>query len=154
LSQIPGAAAIFRAMAKPRNRSTLYRLIEAGQLAHRALLAPLLERGLAAGDDALLMVLAGSRPRTEADIAARAGVTPETLRPHLDRLIERELVERRAIRPELAPGLVLTKRGVRVEKLLDEHFREVDRAIAAGLKDSQRKTLNKRLAQIAARLGD
>lgn len=141
-------------MAKPRNRSTLYRLIEAGQLAHRALLAPLHERGLAAGDDALLMVLAGSRPRTEADIAARAGVTPETLRPHLDRLIERELVQRRAIGPELAPGLALTKRGVRVEKLLDEHFREVDRAIAAGLKDSQRRTLNKRLAQIAGRLGD
>lgn len=152
MSQSPEFPAIFRAMAKPRNRSTLYRLIEAGQLAHRALLAPMLERGLTAGDDALLMVLAESKLKTEADIASRAGVTPETLRPHVDRLVERELVERRAVGPDLLPGLVLTKRGARVEKMLDEHWKEIDRALTDGLKEGQKKALNKRLARIASAL--
>jgi hypothetical protein len=45
-------------MSKPSASSTLYRLIEAGQLAHQALLVPLVERGLEAGDDAVLFILA------------------------------------------------------------------------------------------------
>ncbi len=44
-------------MAKPSSRSTLYRLIEAGQLAHQALLQPLVERGREPGDDAILFAL-------------------------------------------------------------------------------------------------
>ena len=52
-------------MSRPSATSTLYRLIEAGQLAHKALLVPLVERGLQAGDDAVLFVL-----------GARNGATP------------------------------------------------------------------------------
>lgn len=44
-------------MSRPSSRSTLYQLIKAGQLAHRALLLPLSERGLEPGDDAILFEL-------------------------------------------------------------------------------------------------
>ena len=41
-SQTRGEAAIFGYMSKTRSSSTLYRLIEAGQLTHKVLLTPLL----------------------------------------------------------------------------------------------------------------
>ena len=56
-------------MSRPSSRSTLYRLIEAGQLAHRALLLPLSERGLEPGDDAILFEL-GRAGTTEIELAA------------------------------------------------------------------------------------
>ena len=99
-------------MSRPSSRSTLYRLIEAGQLAHKALLLPLLERGLEPGDDAILFEL-GRSGTTEAELAAELGLSGEALDTRLTRLFERDLVTRQAVGPELAPGVALTERGRR-----------------------------------------
>ena len=80
-------------MSKPSSRSTLYRLIQAGQLAHRALLLPLSERGLEPGDDAILFEL-GRSGTTEAQLAAELGLSEASLSTRLSRLIERGLVTR------------------------------------------------------------
>jgi len=149
MSQNPGVPAIFALMAKPRNRSTLYRLIEAGQLAHRAFLAPMLERGLQPGDDALMLVLAERKGATEADLAADAGVPLAVILPHLQRLTDRDLVERRAVGPELLPGVALTDRGARVERLLASHWKALDKLLTADLKKARRKALNRQLAELA-----
>ena len=87
-------------MSKPKARSTLYRLIEAGQLAHKALLVPLLERGLEPGDDAVLFVLHDKLGATE-DGTRRANwaSSPKCCDRALERLIERDLVARQADRP-------------------------------------------------------
>ncbi len=66
-------------MSKPSASSTLYRLIEAGQLAHQALLVPLVERGLEAGDDAMLFVLSSKRGATEDELAAELGMPREAV---------------------------------------------------------------------------
>jgi DNA-binding MarR family transcriptional regulator len=149
MSQNPGVPAIFALMAKPRNRSTLYRLIEAGQLAHRAFLAPMLERGLQPGDDALMLVLAERNGASEADLAADAGVPVAIVVPHLQRLIDRDLVERRAVGAKLLPGLALTDRGMRVEKLLASHWKALDKLLTGDLKKRDRKDLNRQLAKLA-----
>lgn len=127
-------------MSRPSPRSTLYRLIEAGQLAHKALLLPLLERGLEPGDDAMLFEL-GRSGTTEAALAAEFGVPAEALAARLERLIERGLVTRQAVGPELAPGLALTERGVRIRNSLADHWAQLEEALLGELKAKQRKKL-------------
>lgn len=131
-------------MSRPSPRSTLYRLIEAGQLAHKALLLPLLERGLEPGDDAILFEL-GRSGTTEAALAGRFGVAEDALADRLARLIERELVTRQAVGPELAPGVALTERGVRIRNGLADHWAQLEEALMGELKPKHRKRLGDHL---------
>ena len=131
-------------MSRPSSRSTLYRLIEAGQLAHKALLVPLAERGLEPGDDAILFVLARSGT-TEADLAAELGVPADALPARLARLIERDLIARQAVGPELAPGLALTDRGTRIRNALAANWDQLEEALLGELKPKQAKKLGDRL---------
>jgi DNA-binding MarR family transcriptional regulator len=105
-------------MSKPKARSTLYRLIEAGQLTHKALLVPLIERGLEPGDDAVLFILHNQLGATEADLAGELGIADDALRTRIERLIERDLIARKAIGPDLGPGLALTELGKKDRKAL------------------------------------
>ncbi len=131
-------------MSRPSSRSTLYRLIEAGQLAHKALLLPLVERGLEPGDDAILFEL-GRSGTTEAELAAELGLTEVALTTRLSRLLDRELVTRQAVGPELAPGVALTERGVRIRNGLVDHWSQLEEALMGELKPKQRKKLGDRL---------
>ena len=131
-------------MSRPSSRSTLYRLIEAGQLAHKALLLPLMERGLEPGDDAVLFEL-GRAGTTEAELAAELGLSEVALTTRLSRLLDRELVARQAVGPELAPGIALTERGVRIRNGLVDHWSQLEEALMGELKPKQRKKLGDRL---------
>ncbi|MDB5613329.1 MAG: winged helix-turn-helix transcriptional regulator [Devosia sp.] len=131
-------------MARPSSRSTLYRLIEAGQLAHQALLQPLLERGLEPGDDAILFEL-GRAGTTEIELAAELGLTEISLTTRLSRLLDRGLVTRQAVGPELASGVALTERGTRIRNGLAEHWAQLEEALMGELKPKQRKKLGERL---------
>ena len=134
-------------MSKPSASSILYRLIEAGQLAHQALLVPLVERGLEPGDDALLFVLAARHGATDTELAAELGLPPDGIAGRVGRLIERDLVARRAIGPDLAPGLALTERGDRIRVLLAENWAELENALLGELKKKKRKALSRTLAR-------
>jgi DNA-binding MarR family transcriptional regulator len=131
-------------MAKPSSRSTLYRLIEAGQLAHQALLQPLVERGLDPGDDAILFALNRSG-MTDAALAEELGLDPSTMATRLHRLVERELILRQALGPELMPGLALSERGLRIRQGLADHWTQLEEALLGELKPKQRKKLADRL---------
>ncbi|WP_108397205.1 hypothetical protein [Devosia submarina] len=131
-------------MSRPSPSSTLYRLIEAGQLAHKSLLAPLLERGLEPGDDAILFEL-GRSGTTEAALAAEFGIGEQALQSRLERLIERDLVIRQTVGPELAPGVALTDRGVRIRNSLADHWAQLEEALLGELKPKHRKKLSDHL---------
>ena len=131
-------------MSKPSSRSTLYRLIQAGQLAHRALLLPLAERGLEPGDDAILFEL-GRSGRTENELALELGLPPASLADRLTRLNERGLITRQAVGPELAPGVALSERGVRIRNGLADHWTQLEEALMGELKPKHRKKLGERL---------
>lgn len=139
-------------MSKPKARSTLYRLIEAGQLAHKALLVPLHDRGLEPGDDAVIFLLHNELGATEPALAEQLGLTAEALHPRLDRLIERDIVARRAIGPDLAPGLALTERGERIREVLSANWEQLEEALFADLKEKRRKGLEKALKRFVALL--
>jgi DNA-binding MarR family transcriptional regulator len=125
-------------MSRPSPRSALYRLIEAGQLAHQALLVPVLEKGLEPGDDAILFVL-GRSGTTETDLADELGLPLEMLANRLERLASRDFVTRQAVGPELQPGLALTERGVRVRNALAGHWAQLEEALMGELKPKHRK---------------
>ena len=146
-SPLDGEPTIFPPMSKPSANSTLYRLIEAGQLAHKALLVPLVERGLQAGDDAVLFVLSAKRGATEEQIAEELGLPREAVGERLARLIERDLVAPRAVGPELAPGLALTDRGERIKALLAENWAQLENALFGELKKKRRLWLSETLAR-------
>lgn len=126
-------------MSQPKARSTLYRLIEAGQLAHRALQVPLRERGLEPGDDAILFTLHTKLGATEQSLGEALGLSPEALAPRLTRLIEREMVARRAVGPDLTPGLALTERGDRIREVLAANWQQLEDALYGELDKKRRK---------------
>lgn len=132
-------------MSQPGPDSALYRLIEAGQLAHQALLVPLLSRGLEVGDDAVLLVLGSSAGMALDELAAKAGVAPEAIEARIARLVERDLVARRAVGPELVPGIALTERGERIEAVLAGNWQELEEALFGELKKKQRRRLTRAL---------
>jgi len=129
-------------MAKPSPSSSLYQLIAAGQLAHKALLVPLKERGLEPGDDAILFEL-GRHGITEEALAEELGLPQEMLASRLSRLIERDLVDRRAVGPELVPGVALTERGIRIRNSLADHWAQLEEALLGELKPKHRKRFDK-----------
>ena len=146
-SQSPGEPAIFAYMSKSKARTMLYRLIEAGQLTHKALMVPLHERGLEPGDDAVLFVLHDKLGASEEELAEEIGITFEALMPRLDRLIERDLIARRAAGPDLVPGLALTERGERIREVLAETWSELEAALVGELPHKKRKSLRKTLGR-------
>jgi DNA-binding MarR family transcriptional regulator len=133
-------------MSKPSPSSVLYRLIAAGQLAHKALLVPLKERGLEPGDDAVLFAL-GRSGTTEEALAAELGLPLDMLTPRLSRLIDRGLIDRRAVGPELTPGVALTERGIRIRNSLADHWAQLEEALLGELKPKHRKRFGKILAR-------
>ena len=146
-SQTTGEAGIFGMMSKTASRSTLYRLIEAGQLTHKVLLTPLVERGLEPGDDAVLFMLHDRLGASEEELAAEIGISFEALEPRLTRLVDRDLVARQATGPELVPGLALTERGERIREVLEHAWLELEEALLGELSDKERRKLRKQLAR-------
>lgn len=139
-------------MSRPKARSTLYRLIEAGQLAHRALQVPLRERGLEPGDDAILFTLHAKPDTTEQELAEALGLPPEALAPRLERLIEREMVTRHAVGPDLIPGLGLTERGDRIRELLAANWQQLEEALYGDLDKKRRKKVDAALKRFVTLL--
>ena len=135
-------------MGKPKARSILYRLIEAGHLARKALLVPLVERGLEPGDDAVLFLLRDQRGATEAELVVALGIDAAILEPRLARLRDRNLIDRRAVGPDLAPGLALTERGERIRDILAGHWSMLEEALLAEVDKKQRKALRTTLARM------
>lgn len=136
-------------MSKPSSNSALYQLIAAGQLAHKALLVPLKERGLEQGDDAILFEL-GRSGTTEQALADELGLPLDMLNPRLTRLMERDLIDRRAVGPELLPGVALTERGIRIRNSLADHWAQLEEALMGELKPKKRK----KFGQILRRFTD
>lgn len=145
MSTEPAQETIYPPMSKPKARSTLYRLIEAGQLARRALLVPLLDRGLEPGDDAVIFALHTRLGATETALAEELELDPEALGTRLARLADRDVITRRAVGPDLVAGLALTERGERICEVLSANWDQLEAALFDELDDKQRKKLDKAL---------
>ncbi|MDB5563427.1 MAG: hypothetical protein JWN11_2845 [Hyphomicrobiales bacterium] len=132
-------------MSKPSRTSTLYRLIEAGQLARQRLLVPLVERGLEPGDDAVLFVLGTEGGITEFDLGEMTGLDGDALVRRVARLIERGLILRDTVSPDLLPTFRLTDRGARIRTILSDNWQQLEEALLGELTEKRRKGFGKTL---------
>ena len=132
----------------PKPRATLYRLIAAGQLVHRALLTPLIERGLQPGDDAVLLLLWETNGMTEGSLAEALGLEIGGLTPRFERLCGRELIQKRAVGAELLAGFALTERGERIAEALAGSWSALEAALLGDLDRKSRRRLDKALKHV------
>lgn len=135
-------------MSKKPSASTLYRLIEAGHLARQALLAPLVARGLEAGDDAVLLGLEDAGGTTIAALAEFTGLDADGLAAILRRLEDKGLLLRLAVGPEMEPGARLSQQGHLMRQSIEEHWRHLETVLAEDLGDKRHKHLRKGLKRI------
>jgi DNA-binding MarR family transcriptional regulator len=140
-------------MSKSAAGSTLYRLIEAGQLARQALLAPLAARGLEAGDDAVLLGLSDPAGATMAALVEFTGLAPDHLDARLARLEDRDVLLRLAVGPEMEPGARLSQQGHAMRRAIEEHWAHLDETIAQDLGEKRHRHLRKGLKRIVGMLG-
>lgn len=133
-------------MGKPRIRSVLYRLIEAGQLARQALLVPLQARGLEPGDDAVLFLLRDPVGASVPEVSAALGTSTAALEERLRRLTARGLVERRPA------GVVLTAEGERLHELLTDNWDQLEHALLGDMPKKRRRHLRKGLERVVGLL--
>lgn len=135
-------------MSKSAAGSTLYRLIEAGQLARQALFAPLAARGLEPGDDAILLGLAAPAGETLDALSAFTGLDRPHLDPKLARLEDKGLLLRLAVGPEMEPGARLSQQGHLIREAIEDHWAHLEETIAADLGKKQRKHLRNGLKRV------
>ena len=143
---------ILSAMSEPDAQSTLYRLIEAGQLARRALLAPLRENALEPGDDAVVFLLHRRGGATGAELAELLDLDEVAIEAHVFRLVGRGFVERRAVDPEARPGLALTGDGKTFHDTLATCWSQLEETLEGTLKKKHRKRLRHTLGDFVEAL--
>jgi len=139
-------------MTIPPQRSTLYRLIEAGQLARHAVLAPLRAHGLEPGDDAILFGLADPAGAPRDDLLAYTGLPEDTLDGRLRWLEERGLLLRLAVGPELLPGARLSRQGHLLRETIAAHWDRLEESLRDALGGKGRKHLRQALQDVIALL--
>ena len=140
-------------MSEPGSQSTLYRLIEAGLLARRALAAPLAAHGLEVGDDAVLFLLHTSGGATVEELTTGLGLGPDGLDARLFRMLAQGLIVRRAVGPDAVAGLALTDAGETLHAALADHWAALEASLTEGLPKKSRKRLKHALTQFIDQLG-
>ena len=138
-------------MKNPAN-STLLWLIEAGHLTRHALVAPLTERGLEVGDDAVLFALTDAAGILDTQLCEVTGIEHDALITRLDRLAAHDIVERAAIGSTRRPGTRLTEKGVALRNGLAADWYTLEERLVGDLKPRRRKALKKALKMLLDRL--
>ncbi|VAW22823.1 hypothetical protein MNBD_ALPHA12-1995 [hydrothermal vent metagenome] len=128
-------------MAYDLSQTTLYRLIEAGQLARNSLLRPLAELGLAAGDDAIILALPKSEAVSIKMLCAGVGLDADSLELRLERLVSLGMVRRIMIEGEVVSDVALSEQGSKVQKKLRAYWQELEEALMGELKPKQQRRL-------------
>ena len=135
-------------MAKEVNDSTLYYLIEAGQLARLSLQRPLQGMGIHSGDDAIILAFKGKRPLSDKQLCARTGLTAHTLQLRINRLISLSLLDREFSDADELASTRLTKKGRKLRRNLLVQWHQLQEALMDDLSKKERKRLRKTLKHL------
>lgn len=134
-------------MAKPTNRTTLYRLIEAGHLARQAVLLPLVEHNLLAGDDAILLAIAETGQLDIDQLCDVTGFPRAALDERLTHLGREDLI---VLSPDTL--ITLTGSGSEIAARIRGHWKNIEAALTGELKHADHKKLRRTLKRFSALL--
>ncbi len=139
-------------MPKLAEKTTIYRLIEAGHLARQQMLVPLNARGLEAGDDAILFSIDNKEGVSESHLQALTGLNDIALEMRLVRLSDDGIITRVTLGAKQKPGVRLTSVGQEITQILQANWRELENALVGELDHKQHKGLRKTLKRFVSLL--
>jgi len=140
-------------MTKERKPAILYRLQSAARLGRTSLATRLLEHGLYAGQDAIMLQLAAEDGLPPGVLAQRLGVRPPTVTKTIARLQSQGFVTKQASEKDQRQAHVfLTDSGREVIKIIEKSIRKTEKDALRGLDKKERKTLLKLLNRLEANL--
>ncbi|WP_420961206.1 MarR family winged helix-turn-helix transcriptional regulator [Brucella sp. IR073] len=140
-------------MTKERKPVILHRLQSAARLGRTSLATRLLEHGLYAGQDAIMLQLAAEDGLPPGVLAQRLGVRPPTVTKTIARLQSQGFVTKQASeRDQRQAHVFLTESGRDVIRVIEKSIRKTEKDALRGLDKRERKTLLKLLSRLEGNL--
>lgn len=142
-------------MAKAARGALIGRLQSAARQSRTALASRLLQHGLYAGQDQIMLALAETDGQTPGNLAARLGVRPPTITKTINRLQSQGFLERKASAADSRQAHVfLTDAGRDAIRSIEKSVRKTEKMAFRGLDKKEQKALLKLLYRIEANLND
>lgn len=140
-------------MARTSKGTIIGRLQTAARLSRTALAERLLDQGLYAGQDKIMLALDKENGLTPGQLAERLGVRPPTITKTINRLAAQGFLEKRASRTDARRAHVyLTESGAEVIRAIERSVHKTEKQALKSLDKEQQKTLANLLAHIEANL--
>ena len=137
------------------NRSALQQVQHTARTARTALAARLLESGLYAGQDQIMLALADGKPLTPTALAQALNVRPPTITKTINRLQSQGFLEKA---PSQSDGrqaeISLTEKGRDTIEAISKSVKRTEKKALKGIDKKELKAAIKTLAKIAANLAD
>ncbi len=139
-------------MAK-KDRKIMQQVQVVARLGRTALAVKLLEKKLYAGQDQLMLALAGTDGQTPSALAAIIGVRPPTVTKTISRLQAQGFLEKRGSETDARQAnIFLTDAGREVIFGIEKSIRKTEKQALLGLDKKDQKALNKLLRKIESNL--
>lgn len=140
-------------MSKDNKAIVLYRLQSVARLSRTVLAVRLLELGLYAGQDAVMLQLAAQDGLTPGVLAQRLGVRPPTITKTVTRLQAQGFVVKRASEADQRQShIFLTQAGLEAIKAIEKVTRRTEKDMLKGLDKKERKAFLKILSRLEGNL--
>ncbi|WP_265518630.1 MarR family winged helix-turn-helix transcriptional regulator [Nitratireductor luteus] len=140
-------------MAKSSKGTVISRLQSAARLSRTALAEKLLDQGLYAGQDKIMLALFQENGQTPSELAAKLGVRPPTITKTINRLAAQGFLEKRASEQDARRAHVfLTENGEQAIRAIEKSVRKTEKQALKSLDKKEQKALVKLLARIEANL--
>lgn len=140
-------------MAKADKGATIGQLQAVARLSRTALAERLLETGLYAGQDKIMLALAQENGQTPGQLAALLGVRPPTITKTINRLTNQGFLEKRVSQNDGRRAHVhLTSTGEQAIRSIEKSLRKTEKLALRGIDKKEQKILSRLLSRIAANL--
>lgn len=142
-------------MAKAAKGALIGQLQSTARQSRTALASRLLQHGLYAGQDQIMLALAEADGQTPGKLAARLGVRPPTITKTINRLQSQGFLERKTSAADSRQAHVfLTDAGRDAIRSIEKSLRKTEKLAFRGLDKKEQKALLKLLSRIEANLND
>jgi DNA-binding MarR family transcriptional regulator len=142
-------------MAKAAKGALIGRLQSAARQSRTALASRLLQHGLYAGQDQIMLALSEADGQTPGSLAIRLGVRPPTITKTINRLQSQGFLERKASDFDSRQAHVfLTDTGREAIRVIEKSLRRTEKQAFRGLDKKEQKALLKLLSRIEANLNN
>ncbi|MCF4099570.1 MarR family winged helix-turn-helix transcriptional regulator [Maritalea mediterranea] len=135
-------------MALKFEKTLSYQLMQLGAIARQESLAPLRDKGLQIGDDAVLFWLADRSRVTLEEMREGLNLPPEQFNALIDRLDGTQMLESQTDEIDGTIHLFLSVTGLELLSQIHSRLKALDKDFTAELSDHKAKKLKKLLAKI------